>query len=175
MSASGRSADRASLAPALRFVPMTRRDVPLVGTIERRNYEFPWSDGIFRDCLKAGYTCDLVRLHDDTIGYGILQVAAGEAHVLNLCVDAVGQGRGVARLLLEHLMETSVRLGADTVFLEVRPSNPKAQALYASAGFNEVGRRRDYYDARGGREDAIVMARSLVAGGDPMAGVRPLH
>ena len=173
MSAARGPARGASLAHALSFVPMTKRDVPLVGTIERRNYEFPWSDGIFRDCLKAGYTCDLVRLHDETIGYGILQVAAGEAHVLNLCVDSAGQGRGVARLLLEHLMDTSVRLGADTVFLEVRPSNPKAQALYASAGFNEVGRRRDYYDARGGREDAIVMARSL--GGDGMAGVRPLH
>ncbi len=163
----------ATLPLTLRFEPMTKRDVALVGAMERRNYEFPWSDGIFRDCLRAGYTCDLVRSGDDVIGYGILQVAAGEAHVLNLCVDASAQGRGVARLLLEHLLETSVRMGADTVFLEVRPSNPRAQALYASAGFNEVGRRKDYYDARGGREDAIVMARSL--GGDGMQGVVPLH
>ena len=153
---------RTALAPALRFVAMTRRDVPLVGAIERRNYEFPWSEGIFRDCLKAGYTCDLARLDGDTIGYGILQVAAGEAHVLNLCVDAAGQGRGVARRLLDHLMATSVRLGADTVFLEVRPSNPRAMRLYQRAGFNEVGLRRGYYEAAGGREDALVMARSIV-------------
>ena len=166
---------RTALAPALRFVAMTRRDVPLVGAIERRNYEFPWSEGIFRDCLKAGYTCDLARLDGDTIGYGILQVAAGEAHVLNLCVDAAGRGRGVARRLLDHLLATSVRLGADTVFLEVRPSNPRAQGLYLSAGFNEVGRRKDYYDARGGREDAIVMAKSLAGAADPMRGVRRLR
>lgn len=166
----------AAARPAtLRFVAMTKRDVALVGAIERRNYEFPWTDGIFRDCLRAGYTCDLVRAGDDTIGYGILQVAAGEAHVLNLCVDVDAQGRGVARLLLEHLLERSVRLGADTVFLEVRPSNPRAQALYASAGFNEVGRRRDYYDARGGREDAVVMAKSLAPDTDGLTGVRPLH
>lgn len=145
----------------VRFAPMRVSDVALVGTMERRNYPFPWSDGIFRDCIKAGYRCERVLLADELIGYGVLQIGPDEAHVLNLCIDASWQRRGHARALLEHLTQLSIEAGAHTLFLEVRPSNPRAQALYERAGFNEVGLRRNYYDAKGGREDAIVMARSL--------------
>ena len=148
----------------LAFVPMRLGDVALVGTMERRNYEFPWSDAIFRDCLKAGYACELVRLDDELVGYGILQTGAEEGHILNLCIDEAHQRRGFARLLLEHLVSRATDDGARVVFLEVRPSNPRAMALYQRAGFNEIGLRKGYYEARGGREDALVMARSLVGG-----------
>jgi len=152
----------------LGFKPMRPDDVALVGTMERRNYPFPWSDGIFRDCLKAEYTCELVRLDDELIGYGILQTAAQEGHILNLCIDEAFQRRGFARLLLEHLVSRAEAEDARVVFLEVRPSNPRAVELYQRAGFNEIGLRKAYYEARGGREDALVMARSIVggAGGD---------
>ena len=154
----------------LAFEPMRPGDVALVGTMERRNYEFPWSDTIFRDCLKAGYTCELVRLDDELVGYGILQTAAEEGHVLNLCIDEAHQRRGFARLLLEHLVARATAAEARVVFLEVRPSNPRAKTLYERAGFNEIGLRKAYYEAVGGREDAIVMARSLVGGaGESMA------
>lgn len=145
-----------------RFAPMYLRHVALIGTMERRNYEFHWSDGIFRDCLKAGYLCQRVLLDDELIGYGIMQTAADEAHILNLCIDKPYQRQGFARLLLEHLVEQARGRRAHTVFLEVRPSNPRAISLYQQSGFNEVGMRKDYYDAANGREDALVMARSLV-------------
>ena len=152
----------------LSFAPMYQKHVALIGTIERRNYDFPWSDGIFRDCLKANYTCQLVICDDETIGYGIMQVAADEAHILNLCIDEPFQRQGFARVLLEHLIDLAIRKAARSVFLEVRPSNPRAKALYEKSGFNEIGARKGYYDCAGGREDAIVMARYLHSGNQPL-------
>lgn len=147
----------------LHFAPMSVRHVALVGTMERRNYEFSWTDGIFRDCLKAGYTCQRVLLGDELIGYGIMQTAAEEAHILNLCIDEPFQRQGFARLLLEHLIELAGLQRAKIVFLEVRPSNPRAITLYQRSGFNEIGLRKNYYDAANGREDALVMARNLLS------------
>lgn len=145
----------------LSFTPMQLKDVPLVGAMERRNYEFPWSDGIFRDCIKAGYVCHLVLLDEEIIGYSVLQLGANEAHILNLCIDEPFQRQGLARLLLQHLIQEATNRHATIVFLEVRPSNPRAVELYQRSGFNEIGLRKDYYDARNGREDALVMALSL--------------
>lgn len=141
---------------------MYLRHVPLIGTIERRNYEFAWSDGIFRDCVKAGYICQLVMLDEQLIGYGIMQIGADEAHILNLCIDESRQRQGYGRLLLEHLVGQAASRRANIVFLEVRPSNPRAAIMYQRAGFNEIGLRKNYYDSRDGREDALVMARNIV-------------
>jgi len=140
---------------------MTVKDVPLIGAMERRNYDFPWSEGIFRDCVKTGYPCSLVLLNDDVIGYGILQIGADEAHILNLCIDKPHQRQGFALLLLYELIRQSKEKEAHIVFLEVRPSNPRAIELYQKSGFNEIGMRKDYYDSHDGREDALVMALNL--------------
>jgi ribosomal-protein-alanine N-acetyltransferase len=155
-----------NLAPSkLCFVPMSSRHVALVGTMERRNYEFSWSDGIFRDCLKTGYICQLVQLDKEVIGYGVMQIGADEAHILNLCIDQPFQRQGFARLLLEHLIQQAGIHRAHIVFLEVRPSNPRAVELYQLSGFNEIGLRKGYYDSHQGREDALVMARSIIGDG----------
>lgn len=146
---------------SLSFEPMQLDHVPQIGTMDRRNYEFAWTDGIFRDCVKAGYICPLAKIDAQIIGYGVLQVGADEAHLLNLCIDQPWQRQGFARSLLEHLVEQSRSRGAHVVFLEVRPSNTRAVALYQQSGFNEIGLRKDYYDSSGGREDALVMARHL--------------
>ena len=148
-------------SPRRSFVQMREREVPLVSEMELRNYEFPWSIGIFRDCIKAGYDCQLMYLGDQLVGYGVLQIGADEAHILNLCIDKSRQRQGHARYLLDHLLTLARQARADIVFLEVRPSNPRAISLYEQNGFNEIGLRRDYYDSAKGREDALVMARSL--------------
>ena len=145
------------------FLAMRLEDVQYIGELERRNYDFPWTDGIFSDCVRAGYTCQRVLLGDRLVGYGVLQHAADEAHVLNLCIDRSEQHRGLGRALLEHLTSLACAVGAKTLFLEVRPSNPRAQAMYLAAGFNEIGIRPGYYDSHKGREDAIVMARALAS------------
>lgn len=147
----------------LKFSAMQPADVPVVAQMEQRNYEFPWSEKIFSDCVVSGYQCVLLLEGTSVIGYGILQVGAGEAHILNLCIDAPYQRQGYARRLLDNLTDIARGKNAQMLFLEVRPSNPRAVELYSLSGFNEIGTRRGYYDAKGGREDALVMARSLAS------------
>lgn len=143
--------------------PMRFSDLDVVMIIEHRGYAFPWTAGIFTDCLKSGYAAWLLEDKGLPVGYGILSVAAGEAHVLNICVDPLVQSRGRGRLLLRRLLDSARTQQAQRVFLEVRPSNMAAIALYESEGFNEIGRRPRYYPApNNGREDAIVMAMELV-------------
>ncbi|RDJ00246.1 ribosomal-protein-alanine N-acetyltransferase [Dyella solisilvae] len=143
---------------------MHREDVPDVAAMEAVSYEFPWTPGIFSDCLKAGHPCWVMWVDGVIAGYGVLSVAAGEAHVLNICVGPDHRGLGLGRFLMRRLLDIARWNGATRVFLEVRPSNPVAQTLYLSMGFEEIGRRPKYYPAKDGREDAIVMAKDLVGG-----------
>ena len=143
--------------------PMREPDLQRVLVIERQAYGFPWSEGIFRDCLQVGYCCWVVERDDMVDAYGIMQVAAGEAHVLNLCVGPHAQSQGVGRVMLGCLLEVARDHGADSVYLEVRPSNGHALALYRSEGFRTVGTRRAYYPSVDGREDAFILSLALRA------------
>ncbi|MGY6214499.1 ribosomal protein S18-alanine N-acetyltransferase [Methylolobus aquaticus] len=145
----------------LRFRPMRRADVSVVSAIEEAAYEFPWEPLAFRDCLTVGYNCWIAEKAGEIMGYGIVSVGAGESHVLNVCVAPHAQGQGVGRRILEKLMEVARGYRAETIMLEVRPTNRVALRLYRNMGFNEIGTRRDYYPARDGREDALVLSRSL--------------
>jgi ribosomal-protein-alanine N-acetyltransferase len=144
--------------------PMREADLDAVMRIEERAYPFPWTRGIMRDCLQAGYAMWVQEARDDGIvGYGVLSIAVGEAHVLNLCTAPGHEGRGLGQRMLQALLRIARGGGAQRVFLEVRPSNPRAIALYERSGFNEIGRRPRYYPAADhGREDAIVMAMELL-------------
>lgn len=151
---------------------MGEGDLESVLAIEQRAYPFPWSRGIFRDCLAAGYPAWVVQEHGAIIGYGVISLAADEAHILNICIAPERQGRGHGRALLRTLVKLAGDRGAARIFLEVRPSNPSAIALYHSEGFNEIGRRPRYYPAVDGREDALVMAVELL--GEHMDRMPPL-
>ncbi|MCC6206905.1 MAG: ribosomal protein S18-alanine N-acetyltransferase [Gammaproteobacteria bacterium] len=154
----------------MRFRLMRAIDVPVVMDIERRAYDFPWTEGIFRDCLAVGYRCHVVLRDDMIAGYGIMTAAAGESHVLNLCVDPHQRRRGLGRALLNHLIENARAAGAQTMLLEVRPSNAAGIALYEQLGFKRIGMRKDYYPAKGGREDAIMLEREITVTGNPAKG-----
>lgn len=147
--------------PALCFRPMQEADLTDVIAIERHSYPYPWTRTIFGDCLRAGYSCWVVERQGIIEGYGVVSVAAGESHLLNLCVRAAARQQGTGRKLLNHLISVARRHGAEVVFLEVRPSNKAALALYGRSGFNELGVRKDYYPAPAGREDALILARVL--------------
>jgi len=140
---------------------MTADDLPAVMAIESRAYAFPWTAGIFRDCLRVGYCCWCCEEDGELLGYGVMSVAAGESHILNLTVRPESQRCGIGARLLRHFMQLARRHEADTVLLEVRPSNRPAIALYRKLGFNEIGLRPDYYPAADGREPALILARSL--------------
>lgn len=143
---------------------MHQSDLTAVHALEIRSYEFPWTQGIFRDCLASDYPARVVEENGAIVGYFMLSVAAGEAHILNICIAPELQGRGHGRALLHVLMQVARARRVQRVFLEVRPSNLPAIALYHDEGFNEIGRRPRYYPARKGREDALVMALELITG-----------
>ena len=141
---------------------MGHEDLSMVSDIERRSYEFPWSHGVFRDCLLAGYHCFVLECDGRICGYGILSVAAGEAHILNLCVDPKYRSHGYGEQLLDMILAKSRAAKVREIFLEVRPSNTTALALYRKKGFHKVARRPAYYQATEGREDAAVLAKKLI-------------
>ena len=152
--------DSVSKKELLRLRTMTHADLKYVLEIERKNYQFPWEEDIFTDCFKAGYSCWVCEYNDRILGYSLLSIAVGEAHILNISVHPAEQKQGIGRKMLEHLIDFS-RGRAETIFLEVRPSNTHAIALYEDVGFNEIGIRKGYYPAVNGREDAIMLALEL--------------
>ena len=154
---------RSIARPPASIRSMGHEDLAMVSDIERRSYEFPWSHGVFRDCLLAGYHCMVLECGTRVAGYGILSIAAGEAHILNLCVDPAYRAHGFGERLLDAILARARAAHVREVFLEVRPSNTTALALYRKKGFHRVARRPAYYQASGGREDAAVLAKRLIA------------
>jgi ribosomal-protein-alanine N-acetyltransferase len=145
---------------------MRERDLEEVMAIEGAIYSHPWTRGNFADSLRAGYECRVLRLRgervgEDLIGYFVLMVAAGEAHLLNLSIAAARQRAGHGSGLLREAMALARNLGANSLFLEVRPTNRAAQALYTCFGFRKIAVRRGYYPAHAGREDALVLTLPL--------------
>lgn len=142
---------------------MTQEDMGFVSDIERRSYEYPWSHGVFRDCLLAGYQCIVLDRDERVAGYGILSIAAGEAHILNLCVDPSYRSHGYGERLLDEILFRARAASVREIFLEVRPSNQTALALYRKKGFHIISNRPAYYQAQAGREDAAVLVKKLVS------------
>jgi ribosomal-protein-alanine N-acetyltransferase len=140
---------------------MRQDDLDEVLAIENAIYTHPWTRGTFSDSLRAAYDCRTWRLEGQLVGYFILMVAAGEAHLLNLSIAARHQRSGHGSGLLREALALARRRGGRSLFLEVRPSNAAGQALYGRFGFRRVGVRRDYYPARFGREDAHVYTVEL--------------
>jgi ribosomal-protein-alanine N-acetyltransferase len=155
------------LRPEVLIRPMRVTDVSEVVAIERASYQFPWSEGIFRDCLRVGYVCRVITVSRQVSAYGVMSFGAGEAHILNLCVSELYRRHGMGKRLLASLMERAAAAGMAEAFLEVRPSNTSAIRLYLALGFEQVGTRRGYYQAVGGREDAAVLKRVLRAPAAP--------
>jgi len=140
---------------------MTPDDLDAVLDNELHAYAFPWTRGVFRECLEADHECWVAELDGEVVGHGIVSLGAGEAHLLNVCIRRESQGHGFGRLLVRHMLARAHRMGATVVFLEVRPSNHVAAALYETLGFREIGVRRNYYPAHSGHEDARVLVLDL--------------
>ena len=153
------------MSAVLKDVPeldlMRDEDLPEVLAVENAIYTHPWTQGNFADSLRAGYDCRTWRIGAELVGYFVLMAAAGEAHLLNLSVAAAHQRRGHGSELLRQAASLARLRGAKNIFLEVRPSNRGAQALYTRFGFRKVAVRRGYYPADSGREDALVLTRAL--------------
>ncbi|MCZ7564457.1 MAG: GNAT family N-acetyltransferase [Burkholderiales bacterium] len=124
----------AVLKPQPAFRPLVERDLPAVMAIERDLYEYPWSPGNFRDSLAAGYSCWAMAAPHGLLGYAVLMLGAGEAHLLNLSIARDAQRRGHGTRLLRHLLGVTRRYGATRLFLEVRRrTSPAARSTREAA------------------------------------------
>lgn len=151
----------AMLNPKYQFRPMTPDDLDVIMEIEPHIYSHPWSRGNFSDSLMSGYPAWVLLCDAKIIGYALMMIVLDEAHLLNLSIAKAYQKQGLGRLLLEHMISIAKRHNAANMFLEVRPSNISAIALYENIGFNEMAIRRGYYPAHNGREDAVLMGLAL--------------
>ncbi|OED42311.1 ribosomal-protein-alanine N-acetyltransferase [Chromatiales bacterium (ex Bugula neritina AB1)] len=148
---------------------MSAADLKEVLRVERASYQLPWTEQIFKDCLKVGYHSLVLEEEGGLSGFVIFSCAVGEAHILNLCIDPKRRRSGFAEALLAQAVSVVIVAGARVMFLEVRESNKGAIALYEKSGFVETGRRENYYNTvpkegkktSSKREDALVMARDL--------------
>jgi ribosomal-protein-alanine N-acetyltransferase len=143
------------------LAPMREQDLGEVMLIEDAIYSHPWTRGNFADSLVAGYECRTWRVDGLLAGYFVLMVAAGEAHLLNLSIAPDWQRKGHGSALLREAIAIATARGARSIFLEVRPTNAGAQALYTRFGFRRIAVRRGYYPAQSGREDALVLTLPL--------------
>jgi [ribosomal protein S18]-alanine N-acetyltransferase len=141
--------------------PMDVEDLDEVERVEAAVYPFPWTRGNFRDSLHAGYQCVVCRVDGEVAAYALQMYGVDEAHLLNITVARALQGRGHGSRLLRWLEGEARARRMASMFLEVRPSNAGAQALYRRLGYEQVGVRRGYYPAAAGREDALVMKKAL--------------
>jgi len=140
---------------------MTEDDLDTIIDIEQAAYAYPWSIGIFRDCLRADYCCRVIEGENCLLGYGIISIGAGESQLLNLCIREDYRNQGLGHRLLTYLIDIARKHNADSMFLEVRPSNHAALELYRQLGFNEVGIRPAYYPGKNGPDDAIILGLFL--------------
>ena len=141
--------------------PMVAGDIQQVLEHESQAYPFPWTEGIFRDCMRVGYHCYVMEMDSAVCGYSIFSVAVEECHILNICVGKDYRRCGLGNIFLNNVMRHSATMGARQIYLEVRPSNIGAIKLYEALEFKHLARRRDYYPAEDGREDALILIRSI--------------
>jgi len=136
-------------------------DVDAITRIERETFSKPWSARSFRDLMRipSAFLLVAARATDPVQGYAVAYVAADVGELANFAVAPGARGKGVGRTLLNAVLQLAMARGAASLYLDVRASNVGALALYTSAAFAEVARRKAYYTHP--VEDAIVMRRSL--------------
>jgi len=141
---------------------MNLQDVSAVFSVEQAGYEFPWSKSLFEQAVQSTKFCTVIELDSEIVGYAIVSFVVGEAELLNICILPSMQGKGLARQLLDFSIEEATNKDNHEMYLEVRVSNSPAVHLYETMGFIEIGRRKNYYPTKQGREDAILMAMPLM-------------
>ena len=156
----------AQLKTQYQLRPMQMDDLDAIIQIEATIYTHPWTRGNFSDSLNSGYSAWILESEGKMIGYALMMMVMDEAHLLNLSITKPQQKQGLGRYLLEHMLKIAKNYQAANMFLEVRPSNISAIALYENMGFSEMAVRRGYYPAdpkisKTGREDAILMGLAL--------------
>ena len=144
-----------------RFLPMRIDDLDMVYNLEADAYQFPWTKEIIRDCILYNYDSYSVFFGDKIVGYIISKISYPETHILNLTVDSKFRNNGVGTSLIQLIIDDARIRNSKDIILEVRTSNVSAQLLYKKLSFEMIGLRKDYYESKEGREDALVLKLEL--------------
>lgn len=140
---------------------MTPADLEAVADLTRRADPFGWTLRNFSDAHASGNTLTVLTVDGVTSGIAAVMHVLDESELLEIAVQPAMQGRGYGKALLAQAIALARRNGAVRMFLEVRESNARARKMYTSFGFEETGRRKNYYPTENGREDAILMTAQL--------------
>jgi [ribosomal protein S18]-alanine N-acetyltransferase len=149
---------------SLNFQKTSNADIKQLLLIENSCHSHPWSEKTFKSCIGGRYFGEYATQNNDQIiGFYVGEHVAGEATLMDICVEPSLQGKGYGKALLLQFLQHVKMLAATKVFLEVRASNISAQMLYMNHDFIEINRRTGYYpSAKGfGYEDAIVMCLTI--------------
>ena len=143
----------------VRIVPMTADHLDEVAELERICFSTPWSRNMLAEELDNYLSAFLVALDDNdkVVGYAGLQAVLDEGYINNVAVRSQFRKNGVASALLDVFIRFAQAQELAFLTLEVRASNEAAIALYKKHGFEEVGRRKNYYEDP--KEDALLMTR----------------
>ena len=141
----------------MQFSEFKENDLSAIGLIENEVHAYPWTHGNFLDSLKSNHTCLMMKLNEEIIGYTVMMFVLDECHLLNISIKKSVQKKGYGSHLLNEVIRQANLAHAKTIYLEVRASNQAAIHLYDKHGFNEMSIRKDYYRAKEGREDAVLM------------------
>ena len=145
--------------------PFSFEHLPSIVAIEQQIHVSPWSQALFADSLINKHWCHAMYADPkELLAYSVATVAVGECHLLNIGVAKQHQRQGIARKLMQHLLDQCRREAVSDIFLEVRPSNQAAIQLYSTFGFQQVGVRKNYYPGIDRREDAWVFKLPLQDG-----------
>lgn len=136
---------------------MESADLNQVCAIEQRSSQSPWSLKQFQQGLDDS---SVLASGGKVIGFSVVASILNEAEIHNVAVDPDHQGQGLGSLLLDHVI-THLPAATTVLHLEVRASNFRAIRLYLQNNFIQTGERRDYYKTSYGREDALLMSRSV--------------
>ncbi len=139
------------------FRAMTPADLEAVADLTHRADPFGWTLRNFSDAHASGNTLTVLTVDGVTSGIAAVMHVLDESELLEIAVQPTMQGRGYGKALLAQAIALARRNGAVRMFLEVRESNARARKMYTSFGFEETGRRKNYYPTENGREDAILM------------------
>ena len=143
--------------------PLTPTDLDTIYAIEIAANNHPWQKNFFSSIFTKHHSNWVIKAKADQqiMGFAILQIVNDQGELLNIGIHPAAQRKGYGQALLSHLIAIAREKNLQTIFLEVRASNLKAQNLYRKLGFNEMTIRKNYYPSHKGREDAILMAKDI--------------
>ena len=143
------------------ITPMSIDDLVNVYNLEVQSYDFPWTKEILRDCILYKYDAFTIYFNNLLVGYIIAKISVPETHILNLTINENFRKKGLGKSLIQLIINDSRIRGAEDIILEVRVNNINAIALYEKLDFKKVGKRKNYYESKEGREDAYVLQLKL--------------